>query len=579
MGQTTLQPNYLDVDYYTLLAKMKEQLATSDIFQDYNYEGSNISILLELVAYLGELQTFFVNKIAKNVYIQTADQYENVHRIATQSGYEPKGFRSARTILSIDLSHAEVNEGDILEIPSWHQLYCSGVQYDGNPIYYATTTKTICAADCNLSINVPVRQGVILDTQTYSGDDLLDDELLLPKQYNYAYDDNLSDQIPTIQVIVDGEEWTRTPDFYDDLSGIQDIDTVYMFVYDKYERSKLVFNKIRSVPDASDVITVRLLQSLGSNGIVGINEIDTAESNFIYNVTQPTAGPNNDGWIWLDGETNYITITHDTSIGGKDPDTIDEIKEEVPNYRNAQFRNVTKSDYQSDLNYRSDIITSTAWGEQEIDLTGNTNQYNKVHISVIPSDWSSGTIPLVTDSSLTLQPCGYNPTWELELVRYLELRRTLNSYEQFELPHLIYLTFDIEIKIKRSYDFNTIKTDIKNKLIWYFDKRNRNFGETISFTEIHEYLLELSNVKPAEGNISQDEFSSIIGIRNLIIRDIDITNADVSIYEPNDINNYPMYETNTSIFTEYYNKLNNIVLGQDMFPILKSDLCTFAEEL
>jgi hypothetical protein len=233
MGQTTLQPNYLDVDYYTLLAKMKEQLATSDIFQDYNYEGSNISILLELVAYLGELQTFFVNKIAKNVYIQTADQYENVHRIATQSGYEPKGFRSARTILSIDLSHAEVNEGDILEIPSWHQLYCSSVQYDGNPIYYATTTKTICAADCNLSINVPVRQGIILDTQTYSGDDLLDDELLLPKQYNYAYDDNLSDQIPTIQVIVDGEEWTRTPDFYDDLSGIQDIDTVYMFVYDK----------------------------------------------------------------------------------------------------------------------------------------------------------------------------------------------------------------------------------------------------------------------------------------------------------------------------------------------------------
>jgi len=167
MGQNTLQPNYLDVDYYTILSRMKEQLATSDIFADYNYEGSNISILLELVAYLGELQTFFVNKIAKNVYIQTADQYENVHRIATQSGYEPKGYRSARAILTINLTNAEVNEGDILQIPAWHQLSCSNVQYKGEPIYYATTTKTICAADCNLTINVPVRQGKVLDVQTY----------------------------------------------------------------------------------------------------------------------------------------------------------------------------------------------------------------------------------------------------------------------------------------------------------------------------------------------------------------------------------------------------------------------------
>ena len=579
MTQNTLQPNYLDVDFYTILARMKEQLATSDIFQDYNYEGSNISVLLELVAYLGELQTFFVNKIAKNVYIQTADQYENVHRIATQSGYEPKGYRSGRATLVIDLSNAEVNEGDVLQVPAWHQLSCSNVQYNGEPIYYATTTKTICAATCDLSINVPVRQGKVLDVQTYKGSDLLDDALLLPKQYNYAYDDDLSDQIPTVQVIINDEEWTRTSDFYDELSGIQDTDDVYMFVYDKYERSKILFNQTRNVPASDATIKVRLLQSLGSQGMVGSNEIDTPASNFIYNATQPTVGPNGDGWIWLDGETNYITITHDASIGGKEPDTVDEIKEEVPKYRNAQFRNVTKYDYQADLNYRSDITTSTAWGEQEVDLTGNFLEYNKVHISVIPTDWSSGSIPLVTDSSLTLQPCGYNPAWETELMRYLELRRTLNCYEQFELPHLIYLQLDISIKIKRSYDFNTVKTDVENKLIWYFDKRNRNFGETISFTEIHEYIMDSSNIKPAEGGEDQDEFLNIAGIRNLVIRDIDIVNTNISIYEPNDVNNYPMYEKQTSIYTEYYNKLNNIVLGQDMFPILRSDLCTYTEEV
>ena len=60
---TTLVPKYLDIDFNTLVAKIKEELAASPnvVFRDLNYEGSNISILIELVAYLGELNTYFLN--------------------------------------------------------------------------------------------------------------------------------------------------------------------------------------------------------------------------------------------------------------------------------------------------------------------------------------------------------------------------------------------------------------------------------------------------------------------------------------------------------------------------------------
>ena len=575
---TIFEPNYVDLDYSTLLARLKTQLQASDTFTDYNYEGSNIAILMELVAYLGELQTYFTNKIAKNVYIQTADQYENVHRIATQSGYEPKGYRSARTTLRIDMTNAEVNEGDQIEVDAWQQFQCSETDTDGNIIYYATTSKTISAVGCDLYIDVPVRQGIVLEEQNYTGDDMLDNEILLPKQYNYAYDDDLSDEVPTIKVLVNGEEWTRTSDFYDELSGITDTDDVYMFVYDKYERSKLVFNAIRNVPASDATIDVQLLETLGEDGMVGANAIDTFQEGLIYNATQPTVGPNSDGYITINGDDNYVTITHNATVGGKYPDTVDEIKDEVPIYRNAQFRNVTKTDYQADLNYRSDIVTSQAWGEAEVSLTGNTAEYNKVYISVIPSDWTTAQINLASDASNTLQPVAYNSDWEMELTRHLELRRCLNTYEEFVLPHLIYLTFDIAIKPKRSYDINDVRTDIKNKLIWYFDKRNRDFGELISFTLIHEYLLDTSNVKPAYGTSSGDEFENVKGIRNLIIRDMDILNSDVTIYDPNDSFNYPQYAVQSSTYTEYDNKLNNVQLGHDMFPVLTDSQCTFPEE-
>ena len=54
---TTLTPNYLDIDFTTIITRIKEQLATSDTFQDYNYEGANFTIMMELFAYVAELNT------------------------------------------------------------------------------------------------------------------------------------------------------------------------------------------------------------------------------------------------------------------------------------------------------------------------------------------------------------------------------------------------------------------------------------------------------------------------------------------------------------------------------------------
>jgi hypothetical protein len=59
-------PEYLSIDFLSLIEKFKTELRNSDVFKDYNFEGSNIAILMELNAYVSELNTFFINKVAKN---------------------------------------------------------------------------------------------------------------------------------------------------------------------------------------------------------------------------------------------------------------------------------------------------------------------------------------------------------------------------------------------------------------------------------------------------------------------------------------------------------------------------------
>ena len=65
---TDLTPGYLELDYNTLKTKLQTLLENSETFKDYNFEGSNISTLIELMAYLSELTTFYTNRLAKNFF-------------------------------------------------------------------------------------------------------------------------------------------------------------------------------------------------------------------------------------------------------------------------------------------------------------------------------------------------------------------------------------------------------------------------------------------------------------------------------------------------------------------------------
>ena len=549
----TLIPDYLSLDFDTIMTRLKSQLENSETFADYNYEGANITLLMELMAYIGEMNTYLINKIAQNIHIETADIYEAVNRNARMMGYEPKGPRSSRGTMTVTVCGATpLEEHKLFEFTQ----VTSSEFFDGENIKFANTTPySVTPTASSFSFEVDVRQGEVVELTGYTGDDLVDNELTLPS--NYAYDNDIDDALPSIIVTVNGETWIRVTDFYDELSTLINEDNVYMFVYDRYERSKIVFNSARNVPGDDDTIAIKALTTLADNGDVGASTIITLPDNFLYNVTDGA-------YIENDG----ITINNSSAtLGGAQAESVATIKNNAPAGLNAQFRNVTSTDYQSSLETRDDVIVANAWGEQDLTPSGAIAEFNKVYISVIPDTWDSTTIGTrnevwTTDwgtSGTYLVPSGYGTNYETNLKTYIEPRKMISAYEVLQLPELVYFSYEFGIRKKRLYNFDNITTDLKNKLDYYFRSENQNFGSIINYNDILEYLLDTTEVS------DDDTFENLKGIRNLNIRDFA---TSLPILEPNSDGRYPQYVSPSAAQVGNVNQIRKVQLGFNQFPVL-----------
>lgn len=585
-----LTPSYLEADFSSALLKNTELLKASNTFKDYNYHGANFTMLLELMSYLADFSSFHVNSVAQNLYMDSANIYETVHSLAQQKGYNARGYVSSYISVTVELS-GSFNVGDQIYVSPW-QTFNTGLKtYDGESIYYTITdeyTHTVETSGSIASFEIYMRQGVS-ETLTYSGEDLIDNSIMLPFN-NYDYG-TYPFSIPAINIWVNDEKWLRTNDFYDKLSGLIDLhgdsDDVYMFKYDKYKRYVLQFNSSRNVPGPKDDITVKVLKTLGANGGLqsfGISAgIAVNQGLVVHNITQNHQIP----------FTRVINFTNfEPSIGGSDPENIEEIKVGARSNTHSQFRNITSKDYRYHLEARSDVVRGLAWGEQEVD-PGNILEYNKTYFSVIPEKgndtlFALGTIETSgamwswtddlgqTVSSQIEVATKYVGEFKNNVLKYLEPRKMLNNYEVPVLPDIVYFRFDIGIRTRRTFMFKDVMNDVRNKLIYFFEPSNRMFHEEVNFMDIHNFILDRSITSET------DDFKYISGVDNLVFRDMGVyttfnVGSEQTIFEPDDVE-FPKYKY-PALQNHFDNKLRPVLLYYNQFPMLAAGMCRFFSEI
>ena len=552
-------------------------LQATDTFQDYNFEGANITVLIELIAYLGDINTFYMNRISKELYLDTVELYENAHRLAQLSGYTPLGHVASSGTATISLTQATSGTyfdlGDTLYVPKFKVVTSTigteTVDFVVNDNTYSTVTLDFVtdgsSAVTAFEFDVAVKQGTG-ETYNYVGSDIANNKIQLPF-YNYDHTAVLGDET-SIWLTVNDVAWQRVNTFFEDISGIENEYNLYRFVFDKYKKYYIEFSSNLNVPSIEDSIQIQLIKTDGADGNVGANliEKDETETQLVYNSTKSL-------WIPLDN----ISLTNARpSTGGVSYESIDTLKDNALAFAHSQFRCTTKADYKNYLEKRSTITKGVAWGQQELTYQSDTRDYNKIYLSLIPATWGLGSISYTeetwtlnnSNSTTIIVPSQYLSSFKTTLETYFEPYKMMNTYHSYVLPDLIHLSLDASIAIYTNYNYSLVINDIKNKLDYLFDDTRVDFGETIDFRDIEKNILDTTIES------DDDTFSYIRGIKYFKIREMHV-NTDV--YEPNYEQNYPQYKTDT--YSSYVdNTLRTILLGPGQFPIFKSDVCNFTNE-
>lgn len=633
-------PDYLSIDYETYKRRISNVLRKSTTFKDFDFEGSNISLLIELLGYQSELNTYYLNKIAQEVYDDSAQLYENVHRIASMKGFKPRGYIASKTYVTVSIPQyvprineknfdfkdsiyipygtnftatiLDINETSVNKVVNFVNttpLLLTVPNYEDNPQNPAWVD--IEPDKLQFTFRVPLVQGELVRLN-YTGADIIDGKIYLPF-YSFNHDSFDSQTYSTMSLSVNGTFWERVPTFYSKMSNLNDNtmselnNNVFALNFNKYKQYVVEFSSFKNVPDSVDEIEISIIRCDGANGNIGRNLITRVEHNKIINLTKE-----------IYPKTEYITITNpDPATGGQNPQEIQDLVDGGKGNISSQERCVTRDDYEMYLKSRQDILGATAYGEQEISKKGNVKEYNKVHISVVPSQFTPETIVGKFENWKTeikeaevFKPLAYYNGFVEDLKTFLEPRKFITTYEQFEVPDLVHFAFHIGLKVSPYYNFTEVTDVFMDKLEYYFTTNNRSFGDTISFMEMHNWLLDIKNVT------QEKTWELIKGIENIVFRQIWIkrdpipkwkrdfyalpvqggtyTNGEgieesvtkgynividngALIYPPNDELDFPQY-TKKEFLHSVDNKMKVIRLGPLQFPVLSVEHCGITKE-
>ena len=92
--------NFADLDFDQIKTSIKDYLRSNSNFTDYDFEGSNLSTMIDVLAYNTYITSYNTNMVTNEVFIDSATLRENVVSLARNIGYVPRSRKAARAKIS-----------------------------------------------------------------------------------------------------------------------------------------------------------------------------------------------------------------------------------------------------------------------------------------------------------------------------------------------------------------------------------------------------------------------------------------------------------------------------------------------
>ena len=357
---------FTNLDFDQIKRQLKDYLRANSTFTDFDFEGSNFSVLLNTLAYNTYINSFNANMIVNESFLDSATLRENVVSLARGIGYVPRSRTAARASIRLDVECSASLPTLTLEARG---PVCVGATDDSSYIFSIPEPITTTVVDGKATFGtledpVLIYQGAVLKKK-FTVDGSLDQRFLL---------DNSFIDIQTIVVKVKGVGETGTGREYslvDNIIGVDSDSEIFLIQEVQDEKYELLFG----------------------DGIFGKKLENGTQITVTYIITDGSAGNGASlfsfAGTFRDNLNNPVTVssvdltTFTKSTSGTDIEPIESVKYFAPRLYAAQFRAVTARDYEAIIqNIYPNTESISVVGGEELDPP----EFGTVRISIKPKN-------------------------------------------------------------------------------------------------------------------------------------------------------------------------------------------------
>ena len=359
---------FTNLDFDQIKTQIKDYLRANSNFTDFDFEGSNLSVLIDALAYNTYISSFNSNLVVNESFLDSATLRENVVSLARNIGYVPRSRSAARASISFNVTANSTSSSITLQ-PG---LVCVGRSNDSD-IVFSISESIVAATTVNSGIAtasfgsatspIEVLEGTFLTSQF-----IVDGSL----EQRFVLDNANIDSSSIVAYVGSTGVLGKQYKMIDNIVGISSISDTYLIQEVQDERYELLFGDgiFGRKPENGAVITVQYIVTSGSEG--------NGPSNF--NFAGNFLGDN--GQV-ITPSTIPTINTISAAANGGDIESVDSIKYFAPRLYSSQYRAVTARDYESIVQqvYPNTESVSVVGGE-EVDPP----QFGTVLITIKPKN-------------------------------------------------------------------------------------------------------------------------------------------------------------------------------------------------
>jgi hypothetical protein len=431
------------LDFEEIKGNLKAFLKAKPQFKDYNFEGSNWSVLLDVLAYNAHYNAFYTNMVFNEMFIDSAIKQDSIVSHAKELNYVPRSAISARALIQVDLESLSDNTSNIesVVIPKG-TTFSSRV---GTESLTFVTDETVVVNRQFVDNGSRFRAQLEVHEGQYVSESFTFDEAF--KQFTIS---NTNIDLASLTVYI------LTPGSVEPIVAVRRkslidgaVDEPGYFVEAAYGgRYAVVFGDGTSsyVPVVGSTIFAEYRVTAGSEG----NFAQT------FTIDAPV------------GVFNNVTVTTLlSSTGGTEPETLDSIKFNAPRHFQTQNRAITPDDYES-------LIKIQFPGVQHVAAYGGENvsppQYGRVFVA----------IDLVGDDYMT-------DSRKLEITEFLRTKTPIGIEPMIVEPEYTYLQINAKINYNRSGTTATqrdVESTILDAILNFVNVNGSGFNSSLRISKL-----------------------------------------------------------------------------------------------